>query len=59
MKLTKIHKIVKYKQSRIFSDYISYNSNKRQNATNDFEKDFYKLKNNCIYGKTVQNPFKK
>ena len=59
MRVTKIHRIVQYKQTKLFADYIKINSEKRQVALNDFEKDYFKLKNNCIYGKSVQNPFKK
>ena len=59
MEITRVHRVCKYKQAKIFESYIAYNSTKRQNANNEFEKDFFKLKNNCIYGKSVQNPFKK
>ena len=51
MKVTKIHRTIRYRQARLFADYIQFNSDKRQLSTNEFEKDFFKLKNNCIYGK--------
>ena len=55
MKVTRIHRIVQYRQSAFFEKYISYNSQQRQSANNDFEKDYYKLKNNSLFGKTMEN----
>ena len=46
VKVTKIHRIVKFYQSAFFEPYITFNSQKRQTAASDFEKDFFKLKNN-------------
>ena len=55
MKLTKIHKVLQFKQSDWMKKYINFNPEKRMNAANDFEKDFFKLMINSIYRKTMEN----
>ena len=51
----KNHEIISCKQHKWFQKHISINTQKRNEAKNDFEKYFYKLLNNAFYEKTMKN----
>ena len=55
MKLTKIYRALQFKQSDWMKKYIDFNNKKGICATNDFEKDYFKLMINSVYGKTMKN----
>ena len=55
MVVDKVHNIISFRQIRWLEKYITFNTQKRNQTVNDFEKDFYKLLNNVFYGKTMEN----
>ena len=55
MKLTAVHRGISFNQSSWMEPYIRKNTELRKTAANSFEKDFFKLMNNSVFGKTIEN----
>ena len=55
MILKKVHQGIKFRQSSWMEPYIRKNTDLRKLATSSFEKDFFKLMNNSVFGKTIEN----
>ena len=55
LKVVKVHKMIKFKQSNWLHPYIDFNGSMQAKATDSFSKDFYKLMNYAVFGKLMED----
>jgi hypothetical protein len=55
MTLSKVHRVLSFHEEKWLQPYIDFNTEKRRDATSEFEKNLFKLLNNSVFGKTMEN----
>ena len=59
LKLTKIHRVLRFEQRAFMKSFIEFNIDRRKAANTEFESNNLKMANNALYGKTIENVFKR
>ena len=54
MEVVKVHTVISFRQNKWLEKYINFNTQKRNKAKNEFEKDFYKFLNIAFFGETME-----
>ena len=55
LKLKRVHRALQFSEKPWLKEYINFNTEKRKEAKNSFQKDYFKLMNNSVFGKTMEN----
>ena len=60
MKVTKLHSAIKFKTQELLAPYIDFNTKQRDaSGTDECRRNFFKIMNNAVYGKTIENVLKR